>query len=238
MKAALALIFFACIAGSMANTPGQAVDQLLTHAHAAAQNVLVQLQQRVTDLAQGAMSKIESLVGSFGGRFDFNLGNIKDELIGQIQQLFGSLLGGVLGGLQGAIGGGRGISDISEFFRNFIDSISGHVTEMGKHVMNQGLASVIGGLGSFGGSRSIGEIWSSLTQQITSAALNAHGAIKEIVSTTSNNLTQLGANLLDSAKPHWQQLQENLVGHGLNALGSFAQGISGLHGTITGTNSG
>ncbi|CAF4995830.1 unnamed protein product, partial [Rotaria sp. Silwood1] len=44
-----------------------------------------------------------------------------------------------------------------------------------------------------------------------------------------------GAQILDASKPHLQQLQEQLVGHGLNVLGSLSETINNLHGSITGS---
>ncbi|CAF4976045.1 unnamed protein product, partial [Rotaria sp. Silwood1] len=49
-----------------------------------------------------------------------------------------------------------------------------------------------------------------------------------------NNIASLGSSIVDASKPHWEQLQEQLVGHGLNALGSISETINNLHGSITG----
>ncbi|CAF4771859.1 unnamed protein product, partial [Rotaria magnacalcarata] len=48
------------------------------------------------------------------------------------------------------------------------------------------------------------------------------------------NLAAIGSGILDASKPHFQQLQEQLIGHGLNALGSLSESINNLHGSITG----
>jgi len=47
-------------------------------------------------------------------------------------------------------------------------------------------------------------------------------------------LQGIAAGVIDASKPHLQQLQEQLVGHGLNALGSLSETINNLHGSITG----
>jgi len=108
MKAALALVFFACIAGSMASTARAGIfDQLLAQGEVLAQGIFGQLQQSVLGFVQQALGQIQSLVGSIGGRFDF--GSIFSGLLDQfkplLEQLANQALSTVLGGLSGIIGG-------------------------------------------------------------------------------------------------------------------------------------
>ena len=70
----------------------------------------------------------------------------------------------------------------------------------------------------------------AISQQISAAVTVAQGAISGAV----GGLAALGSSLLDASKPHWEQLQEQLVGHGLNVLGSLSETINNLHGSITG----
>ncbi len=70
----------------------------------------------------------------------------------------------------------------------------------------------------------------ALQSQISSAVTVAQG----VLSGALNNITALGASLLDASKPHWEQLQEQLVGHGLNVLGSISETINNVHGSIIG----
>ena len=69
-----------------------------------------------------------------------------------------------------------------------------------------------------------------LSQQVTNAVSVAQNALNGAL----GNLAQIGSNLVDASKPHWEQLQEQLVGHGLNVLGSLSETINNLHGSITG----
>jgi len=70
----------------------------------------------------------------------------------------------------------------------------------------------------------------ALQSQINSAVSAAQG----ILSGAVNDITALGTTILDTSKPHWQQLQEQLVGHGLNVLGSTSETINNVHGSIIG----
>ena len=69
-----------------------------------------------------------------------------------------------------------------------------------------------------------------LSQQIGSAVTAAQGALSGAL----GNLSALGSSILDASKPHWEQLQEQLVGHGLNVLGSLSETINNVHGSLTG----
>ena len=70
----------------------------------------------------------------------------------------------------------------------------------------------------------------ALSEQIGAAVSAAQGALSGAI----GSLSALGSDILDASKPHWEQLQEQLVGHGLNVLGSISETINNLHGTITG----
>lgn len=73
-------------------------------------------------------------------------------------------------------------------------------------------------------------VFTALSAQFGTAVSAAQAAL----SSALNGLQTLGSNLLDASKPHWEQLQEQLIGHGLNALGSVSETINNLHGSITG----
>ncbi len=104
MKAALALVFFACIAGSMASTARAGVfDQLLAQGQVVAQGIFAQLQQQVLSFVQQAVGQLSTLVGSIGGRFDF--ASLFDQFKPLLAQFANQALAQVLGGLSGFIGG-------------------------------------------------------------------------------------------------------------------------------------
>jgi len=229
MKAALALIFFACVAGSMAtDARSQFVEQLVQQGQAVAQTILSQLQQQVISLVQQAVGQLSSLVGSLG-RFDFDFNSILDQIKPLVGGLINQALGSVLGSLQGLIGG-RASLDLGSVFSGFLSEIQGALTGIGQHFLNQGLAAVLGGLGSLGGSRFIGDLFAGLSQQIGAAVTAAQGALTGAL----GNLQALGTSILDASKPHWEQLQEQLLDHTFNALGSLSETINNLHGSITG----
>jgi len=229
MKAALALIFFACVAGSMAsNAHSQFLGQLAQQGQIVAQTVLGQLQQQILGLVGQAVGQLSSLVASIG-RFDFDFSGIVDQFKPIVTGLINQALTQVLGGLQGLIGG-RASINLGAIFNEFLQQITHPITQIGQHLINQGLASVIGGLGSLGGSRGISDIIAALQQQIGAAVTNA----QTVISGAVGNISALGSSIFDATKPHLEQLQEQLVGHGLNVLGSVSETINNLHGSITG----
>ena len=56
---------------------------------------------------------------------------------------------------------GRGLLDLNTIFSGFLQQITTPLAEIGQHLLNQGLAAVIGGLGSLGGSRALGDLFAS-----------------------------------------------------------------------------
>ncbi|CAE7138358.1 unnamed protein product [Rhizoctonia solani] len=75
-----------------------------------------------------------------------------------------------------------------------------------------------------------GDIFAALYEQITTAVASAQAMLMDAL----GNLQNLGSQLLDASKPHLEQLQEQLVGHGLNVLGSISETINNLLGSIMG----
>ncbi|CAF4408564.1 unnamed protein product, partial [Rotaria magnacalcarata] len=69
-----------------------------------------------------------------------------------------------------------------------------------------------------------------LSQQFSTLVGNAQTALQGAL----GQLAAIGSGIVDASKPHLQQLQEQLIGHGLNALGSLSETINNLHGSITG----
>ncbi|CAF1480524.1 unnamed protein product [Rotaria sp. Silwood1] len=226
MKAALALVFLSCIVGSMASdSRSQFVDQLVQQGQVVAQAVFTQLQQQIISLVQQAVNQLSSLVSSLG-RFDLSWDGIVHHFSSILNHLIGNAIGSVI---QGFLGGppSRGFVDLAGVFHAFLQQIKEAITQMGQQILSQGLAAA---LSSFGGSRGFGDIFATLQQQIANAVTVAQGVLQGAL----GNLSALGSTVLDASKEHWEQLQEQLVGHGLNALGSISETINNLHGTITG----
>jgi hypothetical protein len=104
MKAALALIFFACFAGSMA-APNQLVEGLLAQGQGIVQAVVGQLHQQITSLVQQAIGHVTGLLAGIGGRLNFNLNDILGNFKPMLDQLTTALLGQISGSLAGIFGG-------------------------------------------------------------------------------------------------------------------------------------
>jgi len=223
MKAALALIFFACVAGSMAaDARIDIINQLVSTGKPIIDGILAQVHGQILGLVQQALVQ---LTGIIGGRFDFN--SILNQFKPLLDSALNQVLSGVLGSLAGVLGGRAGIN-ISEIFNNFVQQITTPLAGIAQHLANQGLAAVLGSLGGLG-SRGISDIFAALQQQIAGVVAGAQTAISGVV----GNITTIGSSILDASKPHWEQLQEQLVGHGLNVLGSLSETINNVHGSIT-----
>ena len=102
MKAALALIFFACVAGSMAQNP---LEGLIQQGQGIIATVVGTLQSQIQQILQGAFGQLTSLLGSSGARFDFNFNNILNLVQPLIQNAINQLTGSLSGNLVNLIGG-------------------------------------------------------------------------------------------------------------------------------------
>ena len=106
MKAALALIFFACVAGSMAaDARGEFLNQLVQQGQVVAQGVLNHLQGQVLGLVQQALGQLSALVGSMGGRFDIDFNAILNQFKPVLAGVANQVLVQILGSISGLIGG-------------------------------------------------------------------------------------------------------------------------------------
>ncbi|CAE6457459.1 unnamed protein product [Rhizoctonia solani] len=76
--------------------------------------------------------------------------------------------------------------------------------------------------------RGVGDIFAGLSTQVGAAVSAAQGAVTGAL----GSLQGLASQILDASKPHWEQLLEQLVGHGLNILGSISETINNLRGSI------
>ena len=120
MKAALALIFFTCIAGSMAkDAQVDALAQIIQQGQNLAQTVMNQLQQQILAMAQQTVDHLQSLIASIGGRSTVDLNELLNQLQTTVQQLANQALTELLSGLQGLIGGMEIAFTKFYLFRNY-----------------------------------------------------------------------------------------------------------------------
>jgi hypothetical protein len=228
MKAALALVFFACIAGSMATDARLEIfDQIFQQGQAVAQSLLGVLQTQLQTLLQSAVGQLTQLIAP-ASRID--IVSTINQLISQVKPLvtaqINQVLAQVLVGLQGFLGG-RAELNLSAIFNDFVSSVTGALTGIGQHLLNQGLSAV---LGAVGGARAFADIWAGITSQVSGLVSTTQAALTGAL----NNLAVIGAGIVDASKPHLETLQEQLIGHGLNALNSLSETINNFHGTLTG----
>ncbi|KAF8676837.1 hypothetical protein RHS04_06244 [Rhizoctonia solani] len=78
--------------------------------------------------------------------------------------------------------------------------------------------------------RAISDIFAGISMQIGGAVSAAQGALTGVL----GGLQTLGSQILDASKPHWEQLQEQLSGHLVNAVGLISETINNVHLSIIG----
>jgi len=225
MNAAL-IIFFACFGACMATEGRLAIfDSLLQQAQQMGMTILNIASQEIMQLAQQVAQQMQAIAASLGGRVSFDfmafVKPLLDQLLGQAMGLLGNL------NLASILGGRAGI-DLGAIFQGFLDQVTPAITGLGQHFLNQGLSAVLGAIGGLGG-RGFGDLFSGIGAQFSNILSAAQSAISGVVS----NVQTLAGQVLDASKPHWESLQEQLVGHGLNVLNSLGNTINDLHGSIT-----
>ncbi|CAF4610111.1 unnamed protein product, partial [Rotaria socialis] len=134
MKAALAILFFTCIAGSMASDLSTLLNLATQQGQGIIQSVLTNLQQTLMGLLSNGVGQ---LTGSSGGRFDIDFNQIFSQLTSSLPTLVNSLLAQLVGSLPSLLSGSRAL-DISAIFGDFWNQISGSVAGIGQHLLNQG----------------------------------------------------------------------------------------------------
>ncbi|CAF0830038.1 unnamed protein product [Rotaria sordida] len=219
----------------MATNPAQVLGEMVAQGQSLINTIVNQVKQQALGLAQQVLGQLSSVVSSLAGRSGLNLdiNSLINSALGSLTGVLNAAAGQLLGQLNGLLSnvsglfGGRVELNLGNIFADFLQSIQGAATGLGQHLLNQGLSAVLGGLG---GARGFGDIFNSISEQFANIVGTAQAAISGVV----GNIVQVGSGLLDASKPHWEQLQEQLVGHGLNVLGSLSETINNLHGTITG----
>ncbi|CAF4438066.1 unnamed protein product, partial [Adineta steineri] len=118
---------------------------------------------------------------------------------------------------------------VSGMFAEFASSVQTAVMGMGQHLLNQGLSAVLGGLAGRQ-SRIFGDLFASISTTFNTMINQASTAVSGVMT----GLQQAGATMLSTAQPHWEDLQQQLLGHGMNVLGSVSETINNMHGTLVG----
>ncbi|CAF1274892.1 unnamed protein product [Adineta steineri] len=227
MNAAIALIFFACIAGSMASDARVDIMELLvSQGQGILQSTMTMLQTQLMNIATQALGQLTGLIGSIGGRVAFSMDALLEQFKPLLAQAASGLLGQLMGSLTGLLGG-RIFGDLQAMFTDFLGQITTPLLAIGQNLLNQGLSAVVG---SLAGSRFLGDFMSQISSQMAAAVATAQGVISQTVSSLSGVLS----NIVDASKPHLADLQSQLMGHGLNVLGSLSETVNNLHGSLVG----
>jgi len=226
------IIFFACFGACMATDARvQFIDTIMSQAQQMASTVLNMFSQQVLALAQQVSQQLHQLTASLGGKGMFD--GVLNQALAQLQQLAGPLLqqlvNGVLGSFNVASIFGNGRAGVMDMFTEWFAGIQGALMGIGSHLVNQGLSAVLGAVGGMGG-RGFADLLSSITSQFSGLVSGVQGALGGIMT----NVQGIVGNVIDASKPHIAQLQEQLIGHGLNVLNSIGNTVTDLHGSLTG----
>ncbi|CAF4343901.1 unnamed protein product [Adineta steineri] len=111
----------------------------------------------------------------------------------------------------------------------FVASVQDAVMGMGQHFLNQGLSAVLGGLAGRQ-SRIFGDLFASLQESVSGMLSQAGNMMTGVMA----GLQGAAAGILSTAQPHWEDLQQQLLGHGMNVLGSVSETINNMHGSLVG----
>ncbi|CAF4339344.1 unnamed protein product, partial [Adineta steineri] len=146
MNAAIALIFFACIAGSMASDARVDIMELLVQqGQGILQSTMTMLQTQLMNIATQALGHLTGLIGSIGGRVAFSMDALLEQFKPLLAQAASGLLGQLMGQLTGLLGG-RIFGDLQTMFTDFLGQITTPLLAIGQNLLNQGLSAVVGSL--------------------------------------------------------------------------------------------
>jgi hypothetical protein len=206
---------------------------------------------------RGIWDDLLASLGSVGGALldsvTPHIQDLQDQLTNHALNAAQSLLG-TLSGISGTLQGRQ----LADAFGALLDEALGHLTSIATSLLNVGLASVLGALGS--GKRDIWgdilgvvtDVGTVLAQQLLVTALGSllgkrgiwddlmaslSGVVSSVsgtVGTVVDSLTSVSGVLLDSVTPHIQDLQDQLTNHALNAAQSLLGTLLGISGTLQG----
>ncbi|CAF0912978.1 unnamed protein product [Adineta steineri] len=144
MNAAIALIFFACVTGSMATDARSDIMNLLVQqGQGILSSTISMLQSQLMNIATQALGHLTGLIGSIGGRVAFSIDALLEQFKPLLAQAASGLLGQLMGNLSGLMGG-RIFGDMSAMFTDFLSQITTPLLAIGQSLLNQGLSAVVG----------------------------------------------------------------------------------------------
>jgi len=232
MKGLLVLLLV-CVASTYAQSLDLSAitDQLSTLANAAIQQAINAALASLSGLLGGkrsvdldaAFSLLQGFLQNSGAQLQQTVSNLLSQYGSQVQSLLGSF------GKRSNVYQIEKLSaqlkgDLTDAFNELLNQALGHITDIATNIANLGLATIISGLNGkkrFLESLGLGDAFNSILSGLTSTVTSVTGAVTDVY-----------GQLVDAVSPHIQDLQDQLINHGLNAAQSLLDTLSNISGTI------
>lgn len=243
----LAVVLMVCVASTYGQLLGLdftgLVDSLSnlgplvdTTVHGLINNLINQLQ---TSLAGGItlpigkralVPHVQNLIQQLQGNLNLSAGslsstinNILSQFQSQVSQFLGQLGSpSARSALQKAAVQAKG--EITDAFNELLNQALGHLTDIATSLANVGLASI---LGSLSGKRGLLD-----TLGLTDAFNNITSTLAGHINNITGSLTDLATGVVGAVQPHFENLQNELINHGLNAAQSLVNTLSGINSSL------
>jgi len=204
------------LTNQLATLANGAIQEAINAALAGLSGLLGGKRQDALALIQGLLQNggdqlqqtVSNLLAQYGSQVSALLGQLgKRSNVYKIEQLSAQLKG-----------------DLTDAFNELLNQALGHITDIATNLANLGLATLVSGLGGkkrFLESLGLGDAFNNILAGLTSTVGNVTGAVTDVY-----------GQLVDAVTPHLQDLQDQLINHGLNAAQSLLDTLANISGTI------
>jgi phage-related protein len=229
----LLVVLLVCVASSYAQTLDFSgiLDQIVPLAQDAIQQAINQALGQLAGLLGGkrgvdfdaVFNQVQNYLQNNGAQLQQTVADLWSQYGSQLQSLVGSL------GKRSNVHKIEALSaqlkgDLTDAFNQLLDQALGHLTDIATNLANLGLATIVSSLNGkkrFLESLGLGDAFNSILDGLTSTVTNV-----------TSSVTDIYGQLVDAVTPHVQDLQDQLINHGLNAAQSLLDTLANISGTI------